>query len=121
MLNTDEGPAYIKHRCGLVSSQDFPFPPGSEEFSRGNKVFKETIIATVSFPFRPCSFAENLIPELISSGPGMSGTVPVTHSQPVTIPACNYSLLLPSAVRLARDLKQVLQALNQLRFTQMHH
>jgi len=70
---------------------------------------------------RPCLFVENLIPELISSGPGMSGTVPVTHSQPVTILACNYSLLLPSAVRLARDLKQVLQALNQLRFTQMHH
>ena len=57
---------------------------------------------------RPCSFAENLIPELISSGPGMSGTMPVTHSQPVTIPACNYSLLQSSVVRFARDQKQVL-------------
>jgi hypothetical protein len=31
---------------------------------------------------RPHSFAQNLIPEQISSSLGTSGAVPVTHSQP---------------------------------------
>jgi hypothetical protein len=46
---------------------------------------------------RPRSFSQDPILDLICSTPGMSGSMFVTHSLPVTIPACNHSL---PAVRL---------------------